>query len=190
MASLRDTRAGAAGLRFQPGAHGFWRPGLRSAQSQVPDLSHVEELPRLSVQPRKVVKPAVVAAAIIERDGRFLITKRQPGVHLAGYWEFPGGKCHPGETVSHCLARELKEELGVEAVVGREILTTTHDYPDRSVELHFLECKLIGEPTPQMRQEMQWVLGTALGSLAFPPADLEFIQMLARASYTPPHGAT
>lgn len=125
----------------------------------------------------------VVAAAIIERDGRFLITRRQPGVPLSGYWEFPGGKCQPGESVSHCLARELKEELAVEAVVGREIFATTHDYPDRSIELHFLECKLIGEPTPQMGQEMRWVLGTALGSLAFLPADLELIQTLTRPDW-------
>jgi 8-oxo-dGTP diphosphatase len=133
------------------------------------------------------VNTVVVAAAIIERDGRFLITRRQPGVPLAGYWEFPGGKCQPGETVSHCLARELKEELAVEADVGPEIFATTHDYPDRSVHLHFLECKLIGDPTPQMGQEMQWVDGTALESLAFPPADLELIRMLGRASYTSRH---
>ena len=53
----------------------------------------------------------VVAAAIIEHDGRFLITKRQKGVHLEGYWEFPGGKCDPGETIAACVSRELREEL-------------------------------------------------------------------------------
>jgi 8-oxo-dGTP diphosphatase len=127
------------------------------------------------------VNTVVVSAAIIERDGRFLITKRQPGVPLAGYWEFPGGKCEVGETFSYCLARELREELAVEVLVGREVFATTYDYADRSVELHFLECELIGDPTPQVGQEMQWVPRAALGSLPFPPADLELIQILVRA---------
>ena len=86
----------------------------------------------------------VVTAAIIERDARFLITKRLSGTHLAGAWEFPGGKCDEGETLSACLIRELREELSVDASVGREVLAITHDYPDRRVELHFLHCTLHG----------------------------------------------
>ena len=72
------------------------------------------------------VKTIVVTAAVIEHDGRFLVTKRQRGVHLEGQWEFPGGKCDVGESLAMCLARELKEELNVAATVGREILSTTH----------------------------------------------------------------
>ena len=60
----------------------------------------------------------VVAAAVIERDGRFLVTRRQKGVHLAGLWEFPGGKCEPRETIAACLAREIWEELGTEIGEG------------------------------------------------------------------------
>jgi mutator protein MutT len=122
----------------------------------------------------------VVAAAVIERDGRFLVTRRGPGVHLEGYWEFPGGKCNPGETHAECLARELREELDVDAVVGSEIFATTHAYPDRRVELHFFRCDLRGAPVPRMEQEMRWVTRSELGRLPFPPADVAMIRMLAR----------
>jgi 8-oxo-dGTP diphosphatase len=122
----------------------------------------------------------VVCAAIIERDGRFLVTRRQRGVHLEGYWEFPGGKCHPGETLTGCLARELKEELALEAHVGEELLTTNHVYAERSVELHFFLCDAIGEPSPQLGQEMRWAQRGELKRLAFPPADTELISMLAK----------
>jgi mutator protein MutT len=122
----------------------------------------------------------VVAAAVIERDNRFLLTRRQEGVHLAGYWEFPGGKCEPDESHVACLVREIREELGVEAAVGGELLATTHAYPDRSVELHFLKCDINGEPAPQLGQEMKWVRRAELTTLAFPPADTELIRMLAR----------
>ena len=120
----------------------------------------------------------IVAAAVIERGGTFLLTRRQQGVHLAGLWEFPGGKCEPGETHAACLARELREELAVDARIGVEILATTHRYPERSVELHFLRCELRGEPAPQQGQEMRWVPRGELSGLEFPPADAELIRRL------------
>jgi mutator protein MutT len=126
------------------------------------------------------VNPILVCAAVVERDGRFLITKRQQGVHLQGLWEFPGGKCDPGETLPACLARELKEELDVDVTVGEEVFTIVHAYPDRSVELHFLRCELVGEPAPQLGQQMQWVARADLGRLPFPPADVELIRLLTR----------
>ena len=120
----------------------------------------------------------VVTAAIIERDGRFLVTRRQPGVHLAGVWEFPGGKCHHGESLSACMARELREELAIDVTVGLEIFTTTHDYTDRRVELHFFRCESTDDPSPVLGQQMQWVEKEELGQLEFPPADAEFIRLL------------
>src|SRR5262245_56960588 len=131
---------------------------------------------------------AIVTAAVIERDGRFLVTRRQKGVHLEGFWEFPGGKCHAGETLTACLARELKEELDVDARIGAEVFTVTHAYPDRSIELHFFECDVIGDPRPQIDQEMRWVRREDLASLEFPPADTELIRRLSRteASSLPP----
>jgi 8-oxo-dGTP diphosphatase len=144
----------------------------------MPDLPDGQELPLVSPRPRQIVKTIVVCAAIIERDGRFLITRRQPGVPLEGLWEFPGGKCEAGETLAACLARELREELDADTSVGEEVFTTRHTYPEQSVELHFLTCNLIGEPVPQMGQQMLWAARDDLSRLQFPPADLELIRML------------
>jgi len=121
----------------------------------------------------------VVTAAVIERDGRLLVTRRQKGVHLEGFWEFPGGKCDAGETLDACLVRELREELDVDATIGAEVFTTTHRYPERCVELHFLRCVLACEPRPLLGQEMRWVARAELASLEFPPADAELIRILS-----------
>ena len=120
----------------------------------------------------------VVAAAVIERDGCFLVTKRQAGVHLEGHWEFPGGKREAGEAMVACLSRELREELDIDVDVGDEIFTTAHAYPGRTVELHFFSCALRGSPRPQIGQEMMWVPRAELARLRFPPADVELIERL------------
>jgi mutator protein MutT len=124
------------------------------------------------------VATIVVTAAVIERDGQVLVTRRPRGVHLEGLWEFPGGKCDPGEPLDRCLARELREELDVDARVGLEVFTTSHAYEDRRVELHFFACELVGDPRPLLGQDMQWVARTELASLQFPPADAELIAAL------------
>jgi len=120
----------------------------------------------------------VVTAAVIEERGRYLVTRRQQGVHLEGYWEFPGGKCEPGEPLDACLRRELVEELGCDATIGEELLAVTHEYPERVIELHFVECRLTSEPTPLLGQAMRWVARDELPSLQFPPADDELIALL------------
>jgi 8-oxo-dGTP diphosphatase len=125
------------------------------------------------------MKRIVVSAAVIEKSGSYLVTRRQAGVHLEGHWEFPGGKCEPGESLSGCLARELREELAVDADVGEEVLSTVHVYEDRQVELHFLSCLLRGEPVPQQGQEMRWIRRYELAALPFPPADAELIRLLS-----------
>jgi mutator protein MutT len=122
----------------------------------------------------------VVTAAVIRRGDAYLVTRRQRGVHLEGMWEFPGGKCEPDESLADCLRRELIEELGADAAVGEELLSVTHHYPERSVELHFLSCELTGEPAPMLGQEMRWVATRDLRSLQFPPADDELIALLER----------
>jgi 8-oxo-dGTP diphosphatase len=128
-----------------------------------------------------VAQTIVVTAAVVEQNGRFLVTRRPKGAHLGGFWEFPGGKCDRNEALGVCLARELREELDVDARVGPEILSTTHAYPDRHVELHFIRCELFGEPKPQLGQEMRWVPRAELASLEFPPADVEVIRLLEKA---------
>ena len=122
----------------------------------------------------------VVTAAVIKRGDQYLVTRRQEGVHLAGLWEFPGGKCDAGESLAVCVRRELREELDADAIVGGELLAVTHDYPERSVELHFLACELTGDPRPLLGQEMRWVARSELRSLEFPPADDELIALLER----------
>jgi 8-oxo-dGTP diphosphatase len=119
-----------------------------------------------------------VVAAIIEDARGFLVTQRQPGVHLAGMWEFPGGKIDADETHDAALRRELLEELGVETDVGERVYRTEHAYPDRTIELYFYRCRLKGAPRPLLGQEMRWVPRAELLSLGFPPADTELIALL------------
>ena len=120
----------------------------------------------------------VVTAAVVRRAQGYLVTRRPRGVHLENLWEFPGGKCEPGETHEHCLRREIDEELGVGVHVERKIFEVSHAYEDRVVELHFFECELLGEPNPRLGQDMRWVPADELGSLEFPAADERLIEML------------
>ena len=122
----------------------------------------------------------IVTAAVVEIDGRYLVTRRQQGVHLEGFWEFPGGKCDRDEALKDGLARELLEELDVPSRIGEELLTATHTYPDRSVELHFFRCELLGEPRPQLGQDIRWATREELSALEFPPADSELIRILTQ----------
>ena len=127
-----------------------------------------------------MARPVEVVAAVAERDGRYLITRRPEGTHLAGLWEFPGGKILPGEKPQDALRRELKEELGVDAAVGEPIETVDWTYPEKSVRLFFFRCALAGEPTPLEGQEMRWVAAADLSSFHFPDADATLIARLSR----------
>ena len=124
------------------------------------------------------MNPIVVVAAVIERDGAFLLTLRPDGTHLAGHWEFPGGKVHHSETHTEALRREIFEELDAIAHVGDVVHTVTHAYPDKTVELFFYRCDLEGEPKPMIGQEMRWVTRAELASLPFPAADRDLISHL------------
>jgi 8-oxo-dGTP diphosphatase len=122
-----------------------------------------------------------VAAAVIQRGSAVLVTRRLAGTHLQGLWEFPGGKCEPGESIHECLIREIVEELGVTIEPGATLLVTTHEYPEKTVELHFIACAMTGEPVPQQNQEMQWIERARLDTLAFPEADAALIAQLRTA---------
>ena len=120
-----------------------------------------------------------IVAAIIRRDDQILITKRPDHVHLAGLWEFPGGKVESGESLEAALHREIREELGVEITVDREFFSVAHEYPDKSVHLHFFDCTILrGEPQPLEVADLRWVKTAELLDFEFPPADVELIRRL------------
>lgn len=123
--------------------------------------------------------PIVVVAAIIERDGRFLVTLRPDGTHLAGHWEFPGGKVHHRESHGEALRREVFEELDCVVEVGELAHSVTHAYPEKTVQLFFYRCSLKGEPKPIVGQQMQWVEKHRLSQLPFPEADRDLIKLLS-----------
>lgn len=124
----------------------------------------------------------VVVAAVVQQGDTFLVTRRQAGVHLAGMWEFPGGKIDRDETHDHALRREIREELGADVRVGELVLTTSHAYPEKTVTLYFYRCALVGVPRPLIGQEMRWVPREELPTLGFPPADEELIRILTQTA--------
>jgi mutator protein MutT len=119
-----------------------------------------------------------VVAAVVEEDDAFLVTRRPQGVHLAGLWEFPGGKIDPAESHADALRREMREELDTDVHVQDLLFQTTHAYPERTVTLFFYNCVLQQAPRPLLGQEMRWVKRGDLSTLGFPPADEELIRML------------
>ncbi len=127
-------------------------------------------------------KQIEVAAAVIFRDGKLLITQRHADAHLGGMWEFPGGKREPDETFEQCVVRELHEELGIEAEAGELLASITHDYPEKSVHLKFFICRLInGEPQPTGCSACKWVNKSALAQYTFPAADVRLLEKLRQA---------
>ena len=127
------------------------------------------------------MKVIEVAAGLIRHDGRYLIARRKPNVHLAGFWEFPGGKRETDESLVECLQRELFEELGVRVDLPIPYRVVRHDYPEKIVELHFFRCAIEeGEPAPVDCAEIRWVLPEELTQFDFPPADHVIIEALQR----------
>ena len=125
-----------------------------------------------------MTRTITVSAAVVERDDAFLLTRRAADAHLAGRWEFPGGKREPGETGEQALAREIREELGCEADIGALLLTTEHAYPEVHVRLEFFAVTLRDEPEPQLGQAMCWVPRRELASLPLPEADADLVTLL------------
>ena len=121
----------------------------------------------------------VVAALIRDERGRYLITRRRGGSHLAGMWEFPGGKREPGESLEAAMRRELVEELSATFIVGEKVETVRWEYPERTVVIHFYRCRYeSGTIEPRESQAMEWVAPARLKELEFPPADRELISRL------------
>jgi mutator protein MutT len=122
-----------------------------------------------------------VAAGLIFRDGKLLITKRYDDAHLGGLWEFPGGKLEPKETFEQCLVRELREELGIEVKVGELVESLTHEYPGKTVHLKFFVCGWQkNEPQALGCSEYKWVKAEELKGHEFPEADARLLERLQK----------
>jgi len=121
----------------------------------------------------------VVAAALFDPEGRVLIAQRPAGRHMAGRWEFPGGKLEEGESQRAALDRELAEELGVEVEDARHLMTLAHEYPDRAVELSLWRVmRSAGQPRALDGQRLKWVHPERLGTEDILEADRPFIDAL------------
>jgi len=132
---------------------------------------------------RPVIK---VVAAIIQRDGKILIGQRRKTDSHGLKWEFPGGKVERGETRTGALARELEEELGIQARIGREISRHTHYYPRRAtIQLNFYAVKEFGgEPQSIAFENIVWESPERLTAYDFLDGDLDFVKRLAAGEFT------
>jgi len=128
-------------------------------------------------------RPIRVGIGLIGRAGRYLVRRRPEGQAMAGYWEFPGGKCEPGESPEEATARECLEEIGVPVVVGPLLRRIVHRYPHGLVELSYHEGTLeAADAEPAPGSGFIWVEAGALPGLRFPGANESIIAELARTS--------
>jgi 8-oxo-dGTP diphosphatase len=130
-----------------------------------------------------VAKPLlrVVAAALSDGAGRVLIAERPPGKHMAGRWEFPGGKIATGESEAEALTRELREELGIVVGAGRPLMRLSHAYEDRLVELSlWIVLSYAGAPVALDGQRLKWVFPENLAAEDILEADRPFVEALTR----------
>ena len=122
----------------------------------------------------------VVAAAVVIRDGRVLLTRRTEGQHLAGMWEFPGGKLEEGEPPEAAVVRECREECGIDVEVEDILDVTHHRYPEKDVLLLFYRCRLVaGEVRHLQVADHAWVAVSEIASFALPPADGRVVARIA-----------
>lgn len=121
----------------------------------------------------------IVAAAVVIRDGRVLLTRRADGQHLAGMWEFPGGKLEEGEPPEDAVVRECREECGIEVEVSGILDVTHHAYPEKEVLLLFYRCELCaGEVQHLQVADHAWVAPAELDDYPLPPADERVIDRI------------
>ena len=116
---------------------------------------------------------------VLNAAGEVLIDQRLEEGLLGGMWEFPGGKQEQGETIATCIARELKEELGIAVTVGAELITVDHAYSHKKLRFVVHLCNWVsGEPQPLASQQVRWVRPAELGNYAFPAANARIIEAL------------
>ncbi len=133
--------------------------------------------------PDRSLKPICVGIGLIERSGAFLIRQRLDGQAMAGYWEFPGGKCEAGETPEVAVVRECREEVGVEVEVRSLFHRVVHPYPHGVVDLHYFRCRIQGSQSePVENSGFRWVAATELLRYRFPEANDVVIEALTLES--------
>jgi 8-oxo-dGTP diphosphatase len=114
----------------------------------------------------------VVTAAIIRRSGSVLLARRSSGEKVAGFWEFPGGKVEDGETPEECLARELDEELGIQARIGRKCAESLHEYDHGKFRIiAYIADWVAGDLRPRVHDRVEWVKISNVGEYQLLPAD-------------------
>lgn len=125
-------------------------------------------------------QPTRVGIGLIGRGGQYLIRVRPPGSAMAGVWEFPGGKCEPGESPEAATARECREEVGVVVIVGEPVRRAVQRYPHGLVELHYFRCRLAAAGAePAAGSGFRWVAARELPGYRFPEANDAVIAALA-----------
>jgi 8-oxo-dGTP diphosphatase len=125
----------------------------------------------------------LVAAAVIKKDKQVLISRRAEGKHLAGYWEFPGGKIEPGETPEACLKREVFEELSIHIEINSFLAENLHEYSEKRILLKGYLCTYIsGDMRLVDHDRAEWVNIDELSNFKIAPADIPFITILTQLS--------
>ncbi|MBE9047134.1 8-oxo-dGTP diphosphatase MutT [Pleurocapsales cyanobacterium LEGE 10410] len=136
--------------------------------------------------PQPLVHKQIGVAVINNRQGKILIDRRRNEGEMAGLWEFPGGKIEAGETIEECIKREIKEELGIEIVVGDRLTTITHAYKTFNITLYVHDCQhLSGEPQPLECEEIHWVVPSEMNRYQFPQANIQIINLLQQRGINP-----
>ncbi len=125
-------------------------------------------------------RPTDVGIAVVGRRGCYLIRQRPPGTAMAGYWEFPGGKCEAGESPDVATARECREEIGLDVIVGPLRRVIEHRYPHGWVRLSYYDCETrISDAEPDPGTGFRWVRAEDLAGLRFPEANEPVLNELA-----------
>lgn len=130
------------------------------------------------------MKPQIVVAAAIAREGRYLLALRPEGKRHGGMWEFPGGKLDPGESLTDGIRRELLEELtmGVNRIGATRLIVND---PGSSFEIHFVEAEAVGTPRALEHSDLRWCRPEEMKALRLAPADEQFAELLIREASSP-----
>lgn len=127
-----------------------------------------------------------VVTALIRKGDHVLVGQRPPGQTLAGQWEFPGGKIERGESPEEALRRELREELAIEAEIGKIVMSSTHSYGETGIILVFYEVLFWkGEPKTQQHQALRWIPVLELETLEIPEANRKILDRLKNLLKSP-----